>query len=1026
MTNNHTYYSLRYGTMEPKDLLVLASEKGYVRVPLTDINCTAGIIEFARVAPKHSIIPIAGVDFRNGVEQQYVAIAKNNEGFAEICEFLSKHLHQEIPFESVAPAFENVFVIYPFNTWSRISPLPDIEQLRENEFIGVSARDIPRLRFSPWKNHLEHVVCLQTSTFRNKRDFNAHRLLRAIDNNTLLSKLPKSEEGHPEDVMISAEELTIAFEEYPEIIANSDALLNECSIDFEFDAEQHKNQLHYTGSEEEDNQLIEKLCADGLLYRYPNADETVMARLAKELHLIKEKRFVSYFLINWDIVNYARSKDFYYVGRGSGANSMVAYLLRITDVDPLELDLYFERFINLFRQNPPDFDIDFSWKDRDNITHYIFERFRNVTLLGAFNTFQYSAVVRELGKVFGLPKSEIDMLSDSKFSYTQLDSNQKLVLQYGAYLKDFPNYISIHSAGILITEKPVYYYGATFFPPKGFPTAQFDMHQAEDISINKLDILSQRGLGKIKDTLSIITYNQPEKGNIDIHNIAAFKNDENCNNLLRNAEALGCFYVESPAMRMLLTKLQTHNYIGLVAASSVIRPGVSSSGMMRAYIMRERIPEKRLEAPEPLLKLMPETYGVMVYQEDVIKVAHEFAGLSLGEADLLRRGMSGKFRGREEFDRARLKFLSGGVENGHPPELVNEVWRQVESFAGYAFAKGHSASYAVESYQCLFLKAYFPLEYMTATINNYGGFYRTEIYVHEARMLGAVIKAPCVNTSNDGAVIHGKTLTLGLEMIKELEHNTRLHIINARLQIPFTSLNDFLDRVKISLDQSVLIARAGALRFTGLGKKELMWQLHFRLGKTKTTSPDQKLFESNRADAKLPKLEHHWLEDAYDELELIGFPLCNPFDLIEGRSINDEIMTNDVEIQAADFNSYIGKTITTIGYKVTLKPTSTSKGESMFFGTFLDRSGHFIDTVHFPPVARSYPVSGWGLFHITGNVMEEFGAITIEVTKIYKLKLLTDPRMADTPSHPSLMQKKSSSNDRWMTKHFQSDKKPES
>ena len=1010
--------------MEPKDLLVLASEKGYPSVPLTDINCTAGIIEFARVAPKHGIRPVAGVDFRNGVQQQYVALAKNNEGFAEICEFLSTHLHNEIDFEKMAPAFQNAFVIYPFNTSSRLMPWPDMAQLKDNEFIGVSVRDIPRLRFSPWKNQLEKLVCLQTSTFRNKRDFNAHRLLRAIANNTLLSKLSKQEEGHPEDVMISKHELKMAFEEFPEILSNTDALLEQCSIDFGFGGEQHKNQVHYTGSEDEDNQLIEKLCADGLTYRYPDAGEAVMTRLAKELHLIKEKKFVSYFLINWDIVNYARSKDFYYVGRGSGANSMVAYLLRITDVDPLELDLYFERFINLFRQNPPDFDIDFSWKDRDNITRYIFERFRNVTLLGAFSTFQYSAVVRELGKVFGLPKSEIDMLSDSKFSYSHLDSNQKLVLQYAGYLKDFPNYISIHSAGILITEKPIYYYGATFFPPKGFPTAQFDMHQAEDIAINKLDILSQRGLGKIKDTLSILAYNQPEKSDIDIHNISAFKNDENCNNLLRRAEALGCFYVESPAMRMLLTKLQTHNYLGLVAASSVIRPGVSSSGMMRQYIIRERIPEKRNEAPEPLLKLMPETYGVMVYQEDVIKVAHEFAGLSLGEADVLRRGMSGKFRGREEFDRARLKFLSGGVEKGHPPELVSEVWRQVESFAGYAFAKGHSASYAVESYQCLFLKAYFPLEYMTATINNYGGFYRTEIYVHEARMMGAEIMAPCVNTSHDSAVIHGKTITLGLEMIKELEHNTRLHIINARLQKPFSSLNDFLDRVKISLDQSVLIARAGALRFTGLGKKELMWQLHFRLGKTKTTSPDQKLFESNRVDAKLPKLEHHWLEDAYDELELVGFPLCNPFDLIEGRSLNEEITIGDEEIQAADFNAHIGKIISTIGYKVTLKPTSTAKGESMFFGTFLDRSGHFIDTVHFPPVARSYPVSGWGLFHIKGKVMEEFGAITIEVTQIYKLKLLPDPRLADTPSHSSLM-KKQSSNDRWMTKHFQADKNPE-
>jgi error-prone DNA polymerase len=1017
MINTHSFYSLRYGAMDPTALLTLAKEKGWRECVLTDINCTAGLIEFARLAPKFNVRPIAGIDFRNGIKQRYVAIAKNNEGFAQITEHLSKHLHEESEFDAVAPAFTDVYVVYPFSVLNEEKRSPENFPLREHEFIGVAVRDIPKLRFSKWKNFPEKLVVMHTATFRNKRDFNAHRLLRAIDLNTLLSKLPVDEQALPDDVMHTCDELILAFEDFPKAIENMEQLMRNASIDFGFESGNHKNQKYYTGNEDDDNRLIEELCRDGLKYRYPNADEVVMTRLKKELELIREKKFVSYFLINWDIINYARSKDYYYVGRGSGANSMVAYLLRITDVDPLELDLYFERFINLFRQNPPDFDIDFSWKDREDMTRYIFERFRNVTLLGAFNTFQYSAVVRELGKVFGIPKSEIDMLSDGKYNFDQLDQIHQLVLQYGTQLRDFPNYISIHSAGILITEKPIYYYGATFMPPKGFPTAQFDMHQAEDIGINKLDILSQRGLGKIKDTITIIHYNQPEKSDIDIHDINRFKHDEQCNELLRKAEALGCFYVESPAMRMLLTKLQTHDYLGLVAASSVIRPGVSSSGMMRQYILRERFPERRKEAPLPLLQLMPETYGVMVYQEDVIKVAHEFAGLSLGEADVLRRGMSGKFRGREEFEKARLKFLEGGVEKGHAPELVNEVWRQVESFAGYAFAKGHSASYAVESYQCLFLKAYFPLEYMTATINNYGGFYRTEIYVHEARMKGAVIEAPCVNTSFDGAVIRGNVITLGMEIIRELEHNTRLHIIEARGDHPFASLPDFLDRPQISLDQSVLLARAGALRFTGLGKKELMWQLHFRLGKTKGTNPEQRLFEPTRTDATLPKLEHHWLEDSYDELELFGFPLCNPFDLLNIHALAEDHPLRREEIQASDFHQFVGKEISTIGYKVTLKPTSTSKGQSMFFGTFLDRSGHFIDTVHFPPVAREFPVSGWGLFYIKGKVMEEFDAITIEVTAIQRLQLYNDPRLEDTPSHPALM-KKQSSNDRWMTRHF--------
>jgi DNA polymerase-3 subunit alpha len=1015
--------------MEPAELLELAVANGYTTLALTDINCTAGVIEFARLAIKHNITPLAGIDFRNGAKQCYVGIAKNNEGFRELNDHLSAHLHHDIPFEPRAPHFEHVLVIYPFsqiasNKTTHTSAEKnehaglDINQLLPHEYVGIAPRDIGRLRFSDIKNSEEKLVALNTTTFRNKRDFNAHRLLRAIANNTLLSKLAKTEEGHAEDKMLHTTELAKLYEDFPLLWQNTLTLAQQCSIDFELKTGVHKNQTRYTETDEGDNALLRKLCEEGLLYRYPNADAVVRARLEKEFEVIQKQKFVSYFLINWDIVNYAKSKGYFYVGRGSGANSIVAYLLRITDVDPLELDLYFERFINIFRQNPPDFDIDFSWKDRDDITRYIFERFKNVALLGAFNTFQYSAVVRELGKVFGLPKSDIDMLSDGKFQHDQLDSMHQLVLQYAGYLKDFPNYITIHACGILITEQPIHSYGATFLPPKGYPTVQFDMHQAEDIAINKLDILSQRGLSKIKDTLDIIDHNQPQHEPIDIHDIKKFKNDPQCNALLREAKAIGCFYVESPAMRMLLTKLQTHSYIGLVAASSVIRPGVSSSGMMRAFILRERIPERRNDAPKPLLELMPETYGVMVYQEDVIKVAHEFAGLDLGEADVLRRGMSGKFRGREEFDKAKENFLAGAIKKGHPKELVLDVWRQVESFAGYAFAKGHSASYAVESYQCLFLKAYFPIEYMVACINNFGGFYRTEIYVHEARMHGATIEGPCINTSGNESVLHGKTIYLGFQFVKSLEHEVIVCLLQARTHGLFTSLDDFLDRVKISLEQSVLLARVGALRNLGLNKKELMWQLHLRLGKTKTTAPSEELFKTTKKNYSLPTLEHHWLEDAYDELELIGFPLCSPFDLLNENNLQSAEHTYlKGEIPASEFHNHIGKKIMTVGYLTTLKPTRTSKGESMYFGTFLDREGNFIDTVHFPDVAKQYRVSGWGLFLIEGKVTEEFNALAVEVSFIRRMTLYNDPRLDDKQINPNLI-RKNSGTDKWMGKYF--------
>ncbi len=706
------------------------------------------------------------------------------------------------------------------------------------------------------------------------------------------------------------------------------------------------------------------------------------------MEIIQQKQFVSYFLINWKILKYARSKGYYYVGRGSGANSIVAYLLRITDVDPIELDLYFERFINLYRKNPPDFDIDFSWRDRDDITKFIFRTFKNTALISVYNTFKFKASVRELGKVFGLPKEEIDKLSKGQFQIDQLDFLSKLVIAYSQFIEGFPNYLGIHAGGILISEKPIAHYTATFFPPKGFSTTMFDMVVAEDIGLYKFDILSQRGLGKIKEAVEIVRYNKPEIPPIDIHDIKRFKEDKKIKFLLKNAKAIGCFYVESPAMRMLLKKLQVDNYLGLVAASSVIRPGVAKSGMMREYILRYRHPEKRKDAHPILLKIMPETYGVMVYQEDVIKVAHYFGGLTLGEADMLRRGMSGKFRSREEFLKVKNQFFENCKQKGHSYELTAEIWRQIESFAGYAFAKGHSASYAVESYQSLFLKAYYPLEYMVATINNFGGFYRVDLYLHEARMHGAIIHAPDINKSNYETRIEGNHIYLGFILLHSFEVANAKKIVMERSRNGlYTDLDDFIDRVPISIEQMAILIKINAFQFTGRNKRELLWEAYMKINKVSMEEQVVTLFKTEKISYQTPRLSSSRYEDAFDEIEYLGFPLCDPFDLITTKI--------GPSLQAKDLPAFIHKTVMCYGYYVTAKNTATHKGDRMYFGTFLDRNGDYIDTVHFPPVARKYPFRGRGVYQLIGKVMEEFDCISIEVNSMKKLDMMQDPRYAE-------------------------------
>jgi DNA polymerase-3 subunit alpha len=985
MLNNHSYFSFTYGTLSPKEMLEWAVQNNLSQLVLTDINNTAAGIEFVRLTNPEPdgggfrVKPILGVDFRNGNTQQYIALAQNNEGYREINQHLSHYLQSKAPFPAEV-SFTNAFVVYPFLR------APE-RLLKDYEFVGIHPAQLIKLKFSKWKNQLHKLVILHTQSFRHKRDFSTHRLLRSINQNTLLSKLSAEEQGASTDLYLHPQRLKQAFAEFPEIIANTEHLLQQCRIHFSFkEYKCSENQSIWTpnGSVHHDREKIHALCAEGLHYRYGSTPSLeILNRMEAELEVLEKRGFYSYFLINWDIVNYARRKNYFYVGRGSGANSLVAYLLRITDVDPIELDLYFERFMNMSRQQPPDFDIDFSWRDREDVTRYIFERYPKAALLGSHTTFQFKGVTRELGKVLGLPAQDIDELSKPYISTNQLDDMQRLVLKYGKLIHDFPHNMTIHACGILIPQREVQHFGATFLPPKGFPTTHFNMHAAEDVGLYKFDILGQRGLGKIKDALSIIAQNKPDDErwkNIDIHKPDAFYHDENIKALLRQGKTMACFYVESPAMRGLLKKLKGDTYRSLVAASSIIRPGVAKSGMMAEYIKRFRRPETRQYTHPKLAEILHETYGVMVYQEDVLKVAHFFAGLTLEEADVLRRGMSWKFKERNLFHTIKEKFFSNCKHFGYSLEVTEEVWRQIESFGNFAFAKGHSASYAVESYQSLFLKAYYPLEYMVATINNGGGFYRTETYVNEARLHGAIIEAPCINHSHYETAIAGKHIYLGFNLMHELEQRSIEALLAEReANGPYTSLQNFTDRICISLEQLLLLVRIGAFRSVDPDKKRLLWEAHFALGNAKKSKPVHDLFRFETKKPQLPELEHNRFENAVDEMEILGFPLSSPFELVANLPTGT--------LLARDLEKQLGQEVRMCGYLVHVKnlKTRSKTPQRMQFGCFLDETGDFIDTVHFPQTAARYHFSGPGIYLLKGVGVEDFDFVSLEVHHMERL-----------------------------------------
>jgi DNA polymerase-3 subunit alpha len=604
--------------------------------------------------------------------------------------------------------------------------------------------------------------------------------------------------------------------------------------------------------------------------------------------------------------------------------------------------------------------------------------------LATYVTFRDKSIYRELAKVFGLPKAEIDAWLDPATAMREVSSEiQTLIVKYGNLLLDFPNYLSIHAGGILISDEPLFAYTALEPMPKGFPICQFDMYVAEEIGFAKFDILSQRGLGHIKESVDIIRANRGV--DVDIHRVQDFMQDEEVRKQLMRHETMGCFYIESPAMRQLLKKLECRDYLTLVAASSIIRPGVASSGMMKAYIERYHAPDS-YEPVHPLMgELMKETYGVMVYQEDVIKVAHYFAGLSLAEADVLRRGMSGKSRSRMEFERIREAFFVNCAGKGYAEVVAREVWRQMESFSGYSFSKAHSASFAVESYQSLYLKTYYPLEFMVAVINNFGGFYRTEFYVHEARRCGAQVEAPEINASEYLTSIRGSVIWLGWVHVKGLEKRVIQDLLEARRQGgPFRSWEDFVHRVSLGLEQAILLIRVGAFRYLGVEKKPLLWEAHARFQGKVAPVVAMEMFGDEVSDfGVLPDLLHDPAEDAFDQWEILGFPLCSPYDLVS--DLPQTLLNADFAYDRGDI----------LGYLVTLKPTRTKSGDRMYFGYFVDVRGEFFDTVHFPADLKKYSFRGNGVYWMQGVVMEEFGHRSLRVQQLRKLGWRVDPRRED-------------------------------
>ena len=997
----HSSFSFQYGSIPPDRLAEIALSLAPGRIALTDINSMAAHAEFAKACDRLNVPYILGVEFRYKHHLQYILLARNEDGYA----YINRHLSERnagIADPQLAELYtdfpDSVFALFP----------PECMPITSSEHIYMMVRPSDLKRRYSWHRRIspQRWVACPTLSFEHAKMFGFHRILRAIGENELLDRISDDKLGDPDDYVRTPQQASQLYEAIPDAVNRACAIAAEC--DFKLDFTRNRTLRIFHNSEIEDALALRQLTNDGKYRRYgdkPPAEAE--ARIENELRVIAQLKFQAYFLLTHDMIRFATAQGFRHVGRGSGANSIVAYCLGITDVDPISLDLYFERFLNASRNSPPDFDIDFSWKDRDAVIQYVLKRYNrkgiSASQLAATVRYKQRAVIRELGKIFGMPKRDIDKITgrlpQQYFSTlepliqtpTQVEDISQnpvynRILKISAYLHKLPSHLSIHAGGILIASDCLYKSTATFIPPKGFPVAQIDMFAADDLQLHKLDILSQRGLGHITDTLLCIGHTrgeaEAETARAIIANTAAIVEHPRARILLKTGNTIGCFYIESPAMRSLIRKLRCDDFRALTAASSVIRPGVGHSGMMRAFIARFR-GEEPVHCLHPILtQLLKETFGVMIYQEDVLKVAHHFGGLSLEQADILRRGMSGKLRSIEVIRTLKDAFFMSCAKRGIDSTVTTEVWRQMESFSGYTFPKAHSASFAVESFQDLYLKDAYPLEFMTAVINNFGGFYSTAFYLEEAKRLGAEVLLPCINESEHLSRLDGNAIRLGFIHVAQLEKDMIFALLQNRKKYgAFVGVHDFLQRVSCGQEQVRHLIRLGCFDFTGRPRAAMLWE--GRMSKAAVVTGGPSIFAVLQPDAPAFPLSHWSLtQRLHIEIEYLGFPVSDSiFRLIEPLP--------DYRVASLQMHLHVGKYICMVGYICARKPIRTRNGKLMQFLTFRDPEGVW-DGVIFPQRNLNNELRNEGPWILHGRITLDFEIPVLDIQQVKLAQRISD------------------------------------
>lgn len=1018
-----SHYSLGLGTTSVEHLVERAAMLGLPAMGLTDVDNLYAQVLFHRQARERGIKPITGVEICLGDASapRLVLLARDRAGYENICRIITRHKLRD---PSTQPILDFTGLT------DGLFALTDDPSLLERILLSSFERRFTRLlliRPGAGVTREQHILdaSLQLQVpvvadpdivFLDPDDRPLLVLQVAIARNLLVSRveegglLPGTGRHFP-----GPREVESLFADLPAAVQETQRIADACELDL------RKSRPIFPRiplpSGETAYSHLAKLAFRGLEKRRPLLTPLHFQRLARELEVIDRLGFSEYFIVVGDIVRFARERQIEVVGRGSGAGSLVAYALGVTNVDPIQYRLYFERFLHEGRSDLPDIDIDLCWIRRDEVIHHVYEAYGHdrVAMISSHVTFQPHLAFRESIKAFGIPIEEVnrysrmiphihpdvtsrtplrDLIASSPHSRDIPFAEEpfRTAISLAERLLHKPHHLSVHPGGIVMGDRAIDAYVPLERAAKGVVVTQYDMYSIEEVGLVKIDLLGNRCLTEIQETLD-----QARTAGVSLELSGIPDRDPATIEILQAARTVCCFQLESPAMRSLMAKVQAASILDCIAAVAIIRPGAAAGGAKEAYIRRRRGEESPAYLHASLQKLLEESHGIVIYEEDVMCIASTIAGISLAEGDALRSALK-KCRHPDDIRDLENGFLRQSVQNGIQPDVARAIWEDLRKFSAYCFSKAHASGYGVLAYQSAYLKAHFPCEFGCAVLNNHAGMYSTRTIAEEVKRMGVTILHPSINCSgarfllerpSPGGPPHVRT---GLARVKSLSSASIDSILSARSSgKPFASLGDFLRRVSIPRREVEALILTGSFddlmsprgMSEPLNHPQLLWQLE-----SMSRSREANEHGSGGAWLSLDDGLEYPLLSPYDamkriqnELELLEMGLTDhPMRLLREAARQQGCITT---IEAG--SSAAGRRIRVAGLLAATRTIRTKKGDRMQFLTIEDEQGLLEGTL-FPEVYRKFSarVHSLGPHVIEGTVENDHGALNLNVFAIHK------------------------------------------